>query len=258
MLIYFEDGQASLFAQDSSAGKMSQGRSPAVNRRAKISESFSKRSSELSSIPYMFLDLTPGAGNLLGELYWEILSPWRGDALMLNTGVSPREGKESSLWQILEERPHPRYYLTRKACLGILRRSSERGKELPTQLKDALETQSGIRRGDSAQQITGNGPEAASQLPVAIDSKHACATGDIANTLSTNCGSPTGRNGVMAPIAFAQNQRDEVRDLHDVAGALAAQPGMKQQTYIAAPSGPIEEIEKPILCLNDQVGNLCI
>ena len=75
MLIYFEDGQASLFAQDSSAGKMSQGRSPAANRRAKISESFSKRSSELSSIPYMFLDLTPGAGNLLGESYWEILSP---------------------------------------------------------------------------------------------------------------------------------------------------------------------------------------
>lgn len=202
----------------------------------------------------MFLDLTPGAGNLLGESYWEILSPWRGDASMLNTGVSPREGKESSLWQILEERPHPRYYLTRKACLGILRRSSERGKELPTQLKDALETQSGIRRGDSAQQITGNGSEAASQLPVAIDSKHACATGDIANTLSTNCGSPTGRNGVMAPIAFAQNQRDEVRDLHDVAGASAAQPGMKQQTYIAVPSGPKEKIEKPILCLNDQGG----
>ena len=34
-------------------------------------------------------------------------------------------------------------------------------------------------------------------------------------------------------IAFAANQRDEVRDLHDVAGALGAQPGMKQQTFIA-------------------------
>ena len=33
-------------------------------------------------------------------------------------------------------------------------------------------------------------------------------------------------------IAFAANQRDEVRDLHDVAGALGAQPGMKQQTFI--------------------------
>lgn len=35
-----------------------------------------------------------------------------------------------------------------------------------------------------------------------------------------------------AVVAFAQNQRDEVRDLHGVAGALEAEPGMKQQTYI--------------------------
>lgn len=35
------------------------------------------------------------------------------------------------------------------------------------------------------------------------------------------------------PMAFAANQRDEVRDLHDVAAALGAQPGMKQQTFVA-------------------------
>ena len=34
-------------------------------------------------------------------------------------------------------------------------------------------------------------------------------------------------------MAFAANQRDEVRDLHNVAGALGAQPGMKQQTFVA-------------------------
>lgn len=33
-------------------------------------------------------------------------------------------------------------------------------------------------------------------------------------------------------VAFAQNQRDEVRDLGDKTGALAAEPGMKQQTFI--------------------------
>jgi len=32
-------------------------------------------------------------------------------------------------------------------------------------------------------------------------------------------------------VAFACNQRDEVRDLEDCAGALQAQPGMKQQTF---------------------------
>jgi DNA (cytosine-5)-methyltransferase 1 len=36
-------------------------------------------------------------------------------------------------------------------------------------------------------------------------------------------------------VAFAQNQRDEVRDLGDKSGALMAEPGMKQQTYVAVP-----------------------
>ena len=49
-------------------------------------------------------------------------------------------------------------------------------------------------------------------------------------------------------IAFAANQRDEVRDLHDVAGALGAQPGMKQLTFIAE--------SEPMLCLNDQGGQV--
>ncbi|RAZ08553.1 hypothetical protein DK853_53095, partial [Klebsiella oxytoca] len=38
-----------------------------------------------------------------------------------------------------------------------------------------------------------------------------------------------GNGGVTA---FATNQRDEIRDLHDVAGALSAQPGIKQQTFV--------------------------
>jgi DNA (cytosine-5)-methyltransferase 1 len=40
-------------------------------------------------------------------------------------------------------------------------------------------------------------------------------------------------SGDEIPIAFAQNQRDEVRTM-SVAGALASEPGMKQQTYVAA------------------------
>lgn len=42
-------------------------------------------------------------------------------------------------------------------------------------------------------------------------------------------------NDKFQPIAFAQNQRDEVRDLKDKAGALAAEPGMKQQNFVAHP-----------------------
>jgi len=37
-------------------------------------------------------------------------------------------------------------------------------------------------------------------------------------------------------IAFAQNQRDEVRDLHDKSGCINGEPGMKQQTFVAVES----------------------
>ena len=36
-----------------------------------------------------------------------------------------------------------------------------------------------------------------------------------------------------SPIPFAANQRDEVRELPDVAGTVTAEPGMKQQTFVA-------------------------
>ena len=60
-------------------------------------------------------------------------------------------------------------------------------------------------------------------------------TGNKAADTSMNCSSmATGCNSVLSSwTAFAANQRDEVRDLHDIAAALAAQPGMKQQTFIA-------------------------
>jgi len=43
----------------------------------------------------------------------------------------------------------------------------------------------------------------------------------------------SGTNQVPAVIAFTQNQRNGVRDLQNLAGAIAAESGMKQQTYIA-------------------------
>ena len=188
MQIYEMDNQLSLFVPDGCAGKTSPEPFPAENQRARTSALSWRKLSELSAIPFMSLDLTAGAGNLLGEFYWELISPWRGASSMLNTGASPRDAVVSSLSRILEAAPHPRYYLTKTACLGILRRASERGKELPPQLKLALMMQAGI---------------------------------------------VSARNVLKGTISFAANQRDEVRDLHDIAGALGAQPGMKQQTFVA-------------------------
>ena len=67
--------------------------------------------------------------------------------------------------------------------------------------------------------------------PIGFDGYNGDLTGEKAATLGVNCGMSTRRNGVLT--AFAANQRDEVRDLHDVAAALTAQPGMKQQTFVA-------------------------
>lgn len=174
----------------------------------------------------MSLDLTPGHGNLLGESYWEILSPWLGGSWTLNTGVSPREGRACSLSQILEDSPPRKYYLSRKACLGILRRARERGKPLPPQLEAALNAQAGL-----AVYLTPiqNAPLAfhMNQRDEAID------LGDISGALMATSNMQM-QTFVSTPVtAFAANQRDEVRDLHDVAGALSAQPGMKQQTFVA-------------------------
>ena len=66
---------------------------------------------------------------------------------------------------------------------------------------------------------------------VGFDGYNGDMTGDKAATLGVNCGMSTGRNGIIR--ALAANQRDEVRDMHDVAAALGAQPGIKQQTFVA-------------------------
>ena len=258
MQIFELDEQVCLFDPDSSCGKMSPALSPPENPRARTSASSWRRSLELVAVPYQFLDLNPGAGNLLGESYWEMLSPYAGASSTLNTGASPKDAVESFLSQILEDSPPSKYYLSRTACLGILRRASERGKELPQQLKKALMMQAGLAGMTTTEIQTGDayhinqrnegidlgGVSGAlmhtqnmqmqtfvtqPEEPVGYDGYNGDLTGDKAATLGVNCGRSTGRNGV---IAFAANQRDEVRDLHDVASALGAQPGMKQQTFV--------------------------
>ena len=221
-----EGEQLVLFDLGSSLGKTCPALSAREPRRGRTSGSSSKKSAKLIAIPFLSLDLTPGHGNLLGESYWELLSPWLGGSWTLNTGVSPREGRVSSLSQILEDSPPRKYYLSRKACLGILRRARERGKPLPPQLEAALKAQAGL-----TVYLTPLEPPLAfhmNQRDEAID------LGETAGALmATN-------NMQMQTFvtAFATNQRDEVRDLHDVAGALSAQPGVKQQTYVAGCLNP--------------------
>ncbi|NNJ32068.1 hypothetical protein G9470_20090 [Bacteroides xylanolyticus] len=115
---------------------------------------------------------------------------------MLNTGVSPNDARESFLSQILEETPLQKYYLSRTACLGILRRARSRGKELPKQLKTALEIQAGI---------------ADVKREVSADIKKEYKSYHI------------------------NNQRNEGIDLNGISGALMATQNMQMQTFITEP-----------------------
>ena len=263
-----------------------------------------KLDSELVSIPYFHLDLVSDSVDLFGQRHWELRSPWRKGKRPLNTGAAPRIPIRVPLSGILEANPAQKYYLSKTACIGILRRAFERGKELPQKLERALRIQAGLMRPDG--QPTGleayhinqrdegidlHGVSGAllattnmqmqtfvtqpDEAVEGFDGFNGDLTGDVAATLGVNCGMSTGRNGIMA---FAANQRDEVRDLRDVAGALQASPGMKQQTFVAgfsagagssaggigynesvAPTlkgSPGGNCMPSVLCLNDQGGSV--
>lgn len=186
------EGQVSMFGPGSACGKTCRDASPARRRASptRTSGRSSRRSFGLKNHTLMLLDLRPGGGNMLGPC-WEYDPVWLGRYGELNTSECPKGAVESSLSQILQDSVPSRYYLSRRACLGILRRAEERGKTLPPQLELALKMQAGIIR------------------------------------------PPPGVLASDLLIAFAANQRDEVRDLHDLSAALSAQQGMKQQTFIA-------------------------
>ena len=87
-----------------------------------------------------FLDLRIENGNGLVKS-WETVIPSHGERWTRNIGESPNVARESTLSQILQVNVPEKYYLSPKACLGILRRASARGKELPELLRKALERQ---------------------------------------------------------------------------------------------------------------------
>lgn len=214
-----------------------------------------KPDSELVSIPYFHLDLLSSPVDLFGQRHWEFRSPWREGKRPLNTGAAPRRPIRVSLSGILEAYPALKYYLSKTACLGILRRAFERGKELPKMLARALKIQAGLMRPDG--QLTNM---------------------QMQTFVTQPSGAGEGFDGYDGVMAFAANQRDEVRDLCDVAGALGAQPGMKQQTFVAgfsagagakaggigynesvAPTlkgSPSGNCMPSIICLNDQGGSV--
>ena len=255
------DGQISMFDLDLVSGRTCPALSPAggtpkqeKSGQAKTSGSSSSRFSKFKNHTFMLLDLRPGAGNMLGP-YWEYDPVWPGSFGTLNTSECPSDVVVSFLWQILQAIVPSRYYLSQKACKGILRRSTGRSKSLPEELDRVLRIQAKLILPDGV----GAKPE----------SHHINQRNE---GLDTQPKEPT------EWLAFTANQRDEVRDLHGVSAALCAEPGMKQQTFVAgfsagagATAGSIGYAEEcaptlkgsaggscmpSVLCLNDQGGKI--
>lgn len=176
----------------------------------------------------------------------------RGYSLTLNFGEKPRIPRPSKLSQILEANPDPKYNLSAKACAGILNRAARRGKELPEQLRTALEEQATPSKSGGGIDVDSHGRKAgkgaliqtelSGTLGVSQDqtliqpclnswdvqSKHVQPEDGVAEALySGEC-----RGGGGESYVFAQNQREEIRDLGDTAGSLAAENGSHQQTYV--------------------------
>lgn len=101
-----------------------------------------------------------------------------GESLTLNIGEYPSVENESTLSEILEDNVPEKYYLSPKACLGILRRAKNKGRKLPDNLRIALE-----------QKVAEGGGEV-----VGIDNHNSIINENIMGTLTAACGGTTNSN----------------------------------------------------------------
>lgn len=109
-----------------------------VPTEEKISEPCWKNLPAWNNQTLQSLDLRGGADGAKPEQSPETDGLWLGDSSMLNIGESPNVENVLLLSWILEDNAPQKYYLSARACQGILTRASRRGKPLPEVLRQAL------------------------------------------------------------------------------------------------------------------------
>jgi len=167
------------------------------------------------------LDLRPGAGNLLGP-YWEYDPAWLGPPGRLNTSECPKGAVDASLSQILLDTVPSRYYLSRRACLGILRRAGERGKPLPPQLEQALKLQAGTADDGALMAAANRQKQTFVAAFYANAGSRAGSTGFQEEVSPTLKGSQSG--GMMPAVLCLNDQGGGVLDCsEEISGTLRAQ-----------------------------------
>lgn len=104
----------------------------------KTSGRFWKNLPALDNQTLLFLDLRGGADGAKPEQSPETDGLWRGDSWTVNISEWPSAESVSLLSSTLEVNAPEKYYLSARACQGILTRTSRRGKKLPDLLQTAL------------------------------------------------------------------------------------------------------------------------
>ena len=130
--------QLKLFDQDLWSGKTSPELSAPT--KVKILELCLKKQPKSFSQTPLFLNLQKENG-AQAAVSWEEGGALLGEFATHSFGECPSVAVVSRLSQILEEAPHPKYFLSAKACAGILRRAEKRGRKLPQQLESVLQYQ---------------------------------------------------------------------------------------------------------------------
>lgn len=99
-----------------------------------------------------------------------------GECSMLSFGVYPREEKESSLSQILQKKEDvpTKYYLSAKACAGILRRAERINKPLPESLETALKRQAGFADAPDGEEVSCEDTYTSQKVGIIIESSKSC------------------------------------------------------------------------------------
>ena len=146
---------------------------------------------------------------------------------------------ESSLSAILEraENVPDKYFLSAKACLGILRRAEARKKILPQRLKEALEIQAGLRENDT--DISSDEPQ---------------MFNEVASTLRAGAGAPKHLSDMLGRLVCTE---DAIScDVYNGNVDDKVAPTVTTATGSTNGSGPkvLHGEEKEVICLNDQGG----
>ena len=182
---------------------------------------------------------SPATADEISALFstrWQGSGRWTssGEYWTRNSSESPNadDASLSSLASILEPQVKSRYYLSARACAGILRRAAKRGRALPPALEKALTAVSALTSpeplgGGSGERGWAQDVERMTFIPASQPTRE---TASCLRASSMNVDDHTAQDGHLVPMTDAEEterEREMTLDLPEIVGTLApgAHPG---------------------------------